>query len=40
MAVAARRLAENRYSWTDVARRLRAIYELVLARTRGRSLAA
>jgi phosphatidylinositol alpha-mannosyltransferase len=33
MGVAARALAERRYSWADVGRRLAAIYDLVLART-------
>jgi glycosyltransferase involved in cell wall biosynthesis len=30
MAAAARRLAEERYSWSDIARRLEAIYERVV----------
>jgi hypothetical protein len=30
MAEAARRLAEERYSWSDVARRLESIYERVV----------
>jgi phosphatidylinositol alpha-mannosyltransferase len=40
MGAAARALAEANYSWTDVGRRLAAIYELVLERTEARELAA
>ena len=39
MGRAARALAEGRYSWADVGRRLAAVYELVLARTRARAVA-
>jgi phosphatidyl-myo-inositol alpha-mannosyltransferase len=37
---AARALAESRYSWADIGRRLASIYELVLARTRTMQQAA
>jgi phosphatidylinositol alpha-mannosyltransferase len=37
---AARRVAEERYSWADIGRRLTEIYELVLARGRSEAVAA
>src|SRR5919201_1526250 len=38
--VAARRLAEERYSWDDIGRRLAEIYELVAGRARAGRVAA
>jgi phosphatidylinositol alpha-mannosyltransferase len=40
MGVAARRLAEERYSWTDIAARLEAVYERVIAEPRREARAA
>jgi len=40
MGLAARRLAEERYSWTDIARRLEGIYERVTAGRRTEARAA
>jgi len=40
MGAAARRLAEARYSWEDVGRRLLEVYELVLRRNRAKAVAA
>jgi phosphatidylinositol alpha-mannosyltransferase len=40
MGAAARALAEDRYSWSHITRRLVAIYELVLAKTRPLAAAA
>jgi phosphatidylinositol alpha-mannosyltransferase len=39
MGVAARRLAEERYSWSDIAARLEAIYDRVTAEPRARARA-
>jgi glycosyltransferase involved in cell wall biosynthesis len=40
LGVAARRLAEERYSWTDIAARLEAVYERVIAEPRREARAA
>jgi phosphatidylinositol alpha-mannosyltransferase len=40
MGLAARRLAEERYSWTDIAARLEAVYERVIAAPRREARAA
>jgi glycosyltransferase involved in cell wall biosynthesis len=40
MGLAARRLAEERYSWADIAARLEAVYERVIAAPAGEARAA